>query len=84
MIPEVKENIEKNMVIIRERVSNCDIDSELVDMISETRNDINKDRYSIFRREQHEKDEPIRKEYDKKLDDILFGLDDCSCNKKKS
>jgi hypothetical protein len=84
MIPEVKENIEKNMVIIRERVSNCDIDSELVNMISETRNDINKDRYSIFRKAQHEKDEPIRKEYDKKLDYILFGLDDCFCNKKKS
>lgn len=60
------------------------IDSALVDLISETCNDINKDRYSIFRRAQYEKDEPIRKEYDKKLDDIVFGIDDCSCNKKKS
>lgn len=83
MLPEVKEYIEKNMVIIRERISNCDIDGELVDMIADTRNDINKDRYSIFRRAQHEKDEPIRKEYDSKLDEIVFGIDDCSCNKKK-
>lgn len=83
MLPEVKENIEKNMAIIRERISNCDIDSELVDMISETRNDINKDRYFIFRRAQHEKDEVITKEYNKKLDEIEFGIDDCSCNKKK-
>lgn len=86
MISEVKENIEKSTVIIRERVSNCDIDSELVDLISETRiaiNDITKGKYSALRRAQNEKDEPMRKEYDKILDDIVFGIDDCSCNKKK-
>ena len=84
MIPEVIENIENNIVTIKERISNCDIDSELVELISDTYESINKDRYAMFGRIKSEKDEATMKEYRNKLGDIVFNIEYCSCHKKKS